>query len=178
MLPSTASSVSLFHAHHMMVWWLSSSNFWDLCLIMRWETRAWKSGAISNSDRCSFSAKSGHVTQGRNHSVGSTDHVTLCTCAKEKPLINCNAFSTETKKICIQAEKQTQIKSTSISELKVFGGPEKGRLDLVVRVGKKLKPWQPSQTSLAEAQPGCWGEHHPGQWWLQRGACSTLRHYG
>ena len=143
-----------------------NQKFWEMALVWMRIPRAWRLGANSNSGRCSYSAKTDHVTQ------GYLEHVTLSTCAKEVPSIESNDLLMDTKHIlplnweirilyltCVIA-----IKSTRISELISFGGPEKGRLGRVVQIGKKLKPWQPSRTSWAEEQPGCWGEHHPGQW--------------
>ncbi len=47
----------------------------------------------------------------------------------------------------------------------------------VAVLGQLLKPWS-SRTSWEGEQPGCWGEHHLGQWWHRSTACSTPRHYG
>ena len=37
--------------------------------------------------------------------------------------------------------------------------------------------WRSSWNVHVE-RPGCWEEHHPGQWWPHWAACSTPRHYG
>ena len=43
-----------------------------------------------------------------------------------------------------------------------MSGPKKGRLFFAEQ--PEALTCQPAWSSWAEEQPGCWEEHHPGQW--------------
>ena len=60
---------------------------------------------------------------------------------------------------------------------KHMSGPKKGRLFSEVTQEALTCHWI-AWSSWAEEQPGCWEEHHPGQWLRQRAVCSIPRRCG